>query len=173
MLKITLTSAPGQSSGLVSVLWDDARFHGQLQAVTTRPTFPTSVPVTSGKWLKLNISLVYRDSWAWAFLQPMWMGFWVNALPLPELSGAELRCRTTCKPDWCWLDLDWRVGSEVMEMDHPCMEGAELYQCWLLKNILPVSARENCLCFLCTGNYSAKAAGRTSVSRDREKPCCS
>lgn len=86
-----------------------------------------------------------------------------------EPSGAELKC----KPDRCWVDLDWRVGSEVMEMDQLCMGGRELYQCWVLQNVLPVSAQENCLCFPCTGHYAAKGAGHTSVSRGRERPCCS
>lgn len=55
------------------------------------------------------------------------MGFWVQALPLPERSRTELRCKTACKPDRCWVDLAWRVGSEVVERDQLCMGGTELY----------------------------------------------
>lgn len=46
--------------------------------------------------------------------------------PMPEPPGAELRCRTACQPDQCWVDLGWRVDWEVVEMDQLCMGGADL-----------------------------------------------
>lgn len=175
MLNIILTSALRQSSGLVSVLWDNGCTHGQLQAMTILLTLPTSVHVTSGRWLKFNMSMKLMESCAWVFfVQPVWMGFWVCDFPLPEPSGAELsKCRTVCRQTGAMLNLDWRMGLEVVEMDQLCMEGTGLYWCCVLQNIVSISACENCLCFLHTGNYGAIAAGCTSVSKGREKLCSS